>query len=166
MGGVSLSTLLLVAGALFLLTRFGERLATGRRATHARSEPPHVSGPPICPSCCRPLPAQGNFCPDCRTPLTGYASTGPIESIAAEGELFRRSSASPSAFVVAGLWLIALPFLIVVMLAVWEHNLRFGPESLGEVIVATLFVVIAVRATIRYRSRGRQHTTSGAEPPV
>lgn len=162
MGSLSLGWLVLLA-ALAVALSLSER--NPRRTARKRREAPAapVEGQPICPTCCRPLAGSRHFCQHCLTPLTGYAATGPIESILARGELLRRSVTRPSAIAVIGLWLVACLGIVEAVAL-----LRSGAAA-GIVLLsggsAGVLVVIAVKATSRWRSeKPSARTHHPAEP--
>lgn len=72
----------------------------------------------ICPSCSRPVGQADDFCPRCGTPLTTFATTDPIQSIRAEGEMVRRSMQKPTPIVLIGVWLLFAPPLVLLLLMV------------------------------------------------
>jgi hypothetical protein len=45
----------------------------------------------LCICCLQPNAPGAPFCPQCGTPLTSYATTGPFESILAEGDFWRKA---------------------------------------------------------------------------
>lgn len=160
MGSLSLGWLVLLAGlvvALSLSERAPHRTARKRRKAPAAA----VEGQPICPTCCRPLAGSRHFCQHCLTPLTGYAATGPIESILARGELFRRAVTRPSAVAVLGLWLVAcLGFVEAV--AVLRSGAGAGIVLLSGGSTAVL-VAISVKAT---RTRHSEKRSAGTPHPA
>jgi hypothetical protein len=61
----------------------------------------------LCISCMAPNDPSAHFCEKCGAPLSSYASTGPFESVFAEGAVFRKAAERPrSLIVVLGVWLI------------------------------------------------------------
>lgn len=61
----------------------------------------------LCISCMAPNDPSAHFCAKCGAPLSSYASTGPFESIFAEGAVCRQAAECPrKLFVVLGVWLI------------------------------------------------------------
>ncbi|MBL9174588.1 MAG: zinc ribbon domain-containing protein [Verrucomicrobiales bacterium] len=62
---------------------------------------------PLCLGCAQPNDPAANFCSHCGAPMTSYASTGPFESLFAEGRAYREAADHPrSPVVVAGVWLL------------------------------------------------------------
>jgi hypothetical protein len=74
----------------------------------------------LCISCTAPNNPSAHFCAKCGAPLTSYASTGPFESIFAEGSVYRSA--------------VERPQKLVVVLGIW---LLFGPVTLGGVMIAS-----------------------------
>jgi hypothetical protein len=61
----------------------------------------------LCINCMAPNEPSAHFCIKCGAPLSSYASTGPYESIFAEGFLYRQAAEHPrKLIVVLGVWLI------------------------------------------------------------
>jgi hypothetical protein len=61
----------------------------------------------LCVSCMAPNEPDAHFCAKCGAPLSSYASTGPFESLFAEGAVYREAADRPrSLVVVIGIWLI------------------------------------------------------------
>jgi hypothetical protein len=61
----------------------------------------------LCICCMMPNEPSAHFCAECGAPLTSYASTGPFESLFAEGAVYREAAARPRRLiVVAGVWLV------------------------------------------------------------
>ena len=80
--------------------------------------PEQLEEKPLCLSCMFPNDPSAHFCSKCGAPLTSYASTGPFESLFAEGNVYRQAVERPrSLIVVFGIWLI------------------FGPMALGAVVL-------------------------------
>jgi hypothetical protein len=66
----------------------------------------------VCPSCLRGLPLVASFCRFCGCAASSYAATGPIEQIAATGEMYRRAIRHPNLTTLVGLWLLTLAGLL------------------------------------------------------
>jgi hypothetical protein len=66
----------------------------------------------ICPSCVTANPLSASFCDSCGAPV-GTATLDPIQSISAQGFLFRKAlEGRPKPIVVAGIWLMFFPLLL------------------------------------------------------
>ena len=110
------------------------------------------TGRALCPACARRLPTRRHFCFWCGAPVSGYAATGPVEYIAAQGEMYRRSCARPSLIAVLGLWLLCMPSFFIVAAALIDSHGQLAPESLAWLPVSILPAAIALKATLRYFS--------------
>jgi len=61
----------------------------------------------LCLNCLAPNSQLANFCHDCGAPLSSFAATGPIESVFAEGHVYRQAVESPRSWiVVVGVWVL------------------------------------------------------------
>ena len=61
----------------------------------------------LCLNCLAPNSPLANFCRDCGAPLSSFAATGPMESVFAEGHVYRKAVESPRSWIVVlGVWLI------------------------------------------------------------
>jgi len=61
----------------------------------------------LCRTCLEPNEPGATFCKDCGAPLSGYAATGPFESLLAEGHAYRQAVEHPQKLVVfLGMWMI------------------------------------------------------------
>lgn len=150
-GYPSLQSLLLAAGTTLVLILADRARHKGRRQKQPRILRQQTDATAICPNCCRPLQPSRHFCRHCRTPVTGYAATGPLESILAQGELFRRSVSHPTTIGVLGLWLLALLGILQALGSViWDERPGVVLLSLGT---CTLALAISVKATKAWRSR-------------
>jgi hypothetical protein len=108
-------------------------------------------GVALCPACVRRLPLRRHFCFWCATPVSGYAATGPIEYVAAQGELYRRGVSRPTPLAVLGLWLLALPGPLLLLAEVLASGGRVSLETFGWLPVYLLPVAVALKATRRFR---------------
>ena len=70
----------------------------------------------ICPSCSRPIGQADDFCPKCGTALTTFATTDPILSIRAEGNMIRKAIEKPTPIVLIGMWLLFGPPLATLLM--------------------------------------------------
>lgn len=74
-------------------------------------------GEGVCPRCLEPIPLGAHFCNRCSTPLTFHATTGPYESIFAEGFAYREASSNPrKPIILIGMWLLWGPSFAVSLL--------------------------------------------------
>ncbi len=150
--------LLTTAVVVFLLI---DRHLWRRSADFASDTPPgEFAGDAICPCCCRPSTTSRNFCRFCFTPLTTYASTGPIESILAQGEMFRRSVSNPSRIAVVGLWLLVIPVAGPILVSLLAE--RLVGETTFVLGLLALYIAIAVKATGAYL--GHRHGVARLRP--
>jgi uncharacterized paraquat-inducible protein A len=68
---------------------------------------PEADEKQLCVNCMAPNIPAAHFCIKCGAPLSSYASTGPFESIFAEGSVYRQAAERPrKLIVVLGVWLI------------------------------------------------------------
>jgi hypothetical protein len=79
----------------------------------------------LCIRCMMPNEPSAHFCAECGAPLTSYASTGPFESIFAEGAVYREAAARPrKLIVVAGVWMIFGPAVLTGLAIVFGASLK------------------------------------------
>jgi len=72
----------------------------------------------ICPFCTRSVKTFDDFCPWCEKPLTTFATTDPLQSIRAEGDMIRSSMNRPTPIVLVGMCLLfGLPFIFFLVVA-------------------------------------------------
>src|SRR6516162_1962936 len=82
-------------------------------------ETPEAVEKQLCVSCMAQNEPSAHFCAKCGAPLTSYASTGPFESIFAEGSAYRAAAERPQKLVVVlGIWLIFGPMALAGLLMV------------------------------------------------
>jgi hypothetical protein len=68
---------------------------------------PETNETQLCVSCLAPNEPSAHFCAKCGAPLSSYASTGPFESLFAEGSVYRSAAERPQKLVVVvGIWMI------------------------------------------------------------
>ena len=68
----------------------------------------------LCPSCLTPNGPFETFCRSCGSPIGATATLDPIHSIHAQGFIFRKAiEGRPRPIVLAGIWLIFFPVLLV-----------------------------------------------------
>lgn len=120
-----------------------------------------VEGAPVCPECLAPYAAGDRFCGSCRTPLSMFAVTSPLETTLAEGELFRRSVRRPTKLALAGLFLLAVPGIVCLAIAVHPRGDR---ELLVSGAFGGLFyLMIAMRALEERRKAMRKDEPKAGE---
>src|SRR6266508_3635897 len=110
---------------------------------------PSYGDAPLCPHCLAPVQSMQHFCMACGQPISGFAATDPILSIAAEGCLFRGAVRRPSLTAVVGLWLIAAPAIVAAVL----ERLEAEPASSALVLLFSLpWLALAMKATLAFVS--------------
>ncbi len=115
-----------------------------------------TEGNPLCPECLTPFSAGDRFCRSCRTPLSMFAVTSPLETPLAEGELFRRSVRRPTKMALVGLFLLAVPGVVCLAIAIHPAGDR---ELLASGALGGLFyLMIAMRALEERRKAERKET--------
>ncbi len=122
---------------------------------------------PHCPHCLREVGERSHFCTACGMPITSHSTIGPMEQVWALGWFVNRLlSQPPSAFTVVGVWFIALPWLMVfliaplsVLAAVHSGNVGRGLSGLVTLLLAGCYLLLAIRVTLsylRHPQRGRR----------
>ena len=114
-----------------------------------------------CPHCLGEVAEQSHFCDACGMPITSHSTIGPMEQVWALGWLINRLlSRRPSAFVVVGVWFMAIPslpvFLMVPMsihFSVQSHSMWGGLTGLVSLLVSGCYLLLAVRVTLSYLRR-------------
>lgn len=154
--------LLIFAGCVVAFVTFDRELRKSSAPRSWKARHGAASARPICPSCCRPLTEHRNFCRHCLTPLTGYAATGPIESILAEGELFRRSVSHPTRLGLIGLWLFVVPLALLLLGTLVFHQPVGGLVSSAAALA--LYAVIALKATRAFIAAHSEHERNRVSP--
>ena len=105
----------------------------------------------VCISCLTQNNASAGFCRKCGSPIGAVATLDPMQTIQAEGFLFRKAlEGRPKPIVVAGVWIIFFPALVLgVGVAV---HLIFNPRSFSDFVFFWAFVGLAYAAfVILYR---------------
>ncbi len=69
----------------------------------------------LCPHCITRIEVSDHFCPKCGGVITAHASIDPIGQIHATGRAYRNAIESPRGFVVAGIWLIFGPQVVMLL---------------------------------------------------
>lgn len=89
---------------------------------------------PVCPKCMAEVLPWMDFCMRCRSPLTAFANTGPMESAFSEGWGIGEAIVTkrPSLVSLIGLWLLVAPSVVVPALMLFRPSL--GPLSFGELV--------------------------------
>jgi hypothetical protein len=109
----------------------------------------------LCAQCMTANPAGSHFCRKCNAPLSSYASTGPFESLFAEGHVYRNAAKRPQRFIVVfGVWLV---FGAIALAGGFTAVLTWGTGSPMSVLVGIGMVAISVlligKTTKNYRNR-------------
>ncbi len=127
--------------------------------THQTPEEPEEKQ--LCVNCMAPNEPSAHFCVKCGTPLTSYASTGPFESLFAEGSAYRHAAERPGSLVVVmGVWLIfGMIALVAILLLVMGRDLGLLYMVVGAALLA-LSVVMIWKTTRNYLARKRQKVES------
>src|SRR3954464_15103851 len=96
-----------------------------------QSNPEVAEEKQLCANCMFPNYPEAHFCAKCGAPLSSYASTGPFESLFAEGHIYRQATEQPRKLVVVfGIWLIfGIPALAFI--ASWLRGVRIRIFELG-----------------------------------
>ena len=105
---------------------------------------PEANERQLCVSCMTPNDPAAHFCTKCGAPLSSYASTGPFESLFAEGSVYRSAAERPRKLVVVlGVWLIfGMMTLAGVLLVVIGRDTGFVYTISGAVMLAIAPVMI------------------------
>jgi hypothetical protein len=75
--------------------------------------PPSPDALNVCLQCGTPNEAQKQFCTKCGAPIAAFSVYGPMETVFAEGFMYRQASKAPrKPIVVIGIWLLMLPALV------------------------------------------------------
>jgi len=98
----------------------------------------------LCVSCVAPNDPSAHFCIKCGAPLSSYASTGPFESLFAEGAVYRQAAEQPrSLIVVLGVWLIfGMVGLAGLVMVVMSRDLGIWNTAFGALMLAFSLVLI------------------------
>ena len=115
---------------------------------------PAYGDTPLCLRCAVPLPSSStHFCPECGTPLTGFAATDPILRIATTGVIYRRIGAGTQGVALFGVVvLLTLPLGAVV--ATYLDTEAEGSAALALGAVPWLLVYIKGAIRTRYEESG------------
>ena len=110
----------------------------------------------LCVSCMAPNEPSAHFCIKCGAPLCSYASTGPFESVFAEGAVYRQAAERPrSLIVVLGIWLIFGTLTLAGLVMIWMgRDIGVQYAAFGALMLA--FSILMVWKTTRnYLTRGK-----------
>ena len=109
-------------------------------------ELPEADEKQLCVSCLASNDPAAHFCIKCGAPLSSYASTGPFESLFAEGSVYRQAAERPQKLVVVlGVWLI---FGIMALVGV-VFIAKFQNEGLEYVITGTLILLVSLAMILK-----------------
>ena len=104
----------------------------------------------LCLNCMVPNSPLANFCYDCGAPLSSFAATGPMESIMAEGHLYRKAVETPRSWIViAGVWMIFGMMLFSGALPLFIETERRLPGVLLHSAILIPFAVAVLWKTTR-----------------
>jgi len=108
----------------------------------------------LCVSCMAPNEPSAHFCIKCGAPLSSYASTGPLESVFAEGAVYRQAAERPrSLIVVLGVWLIfGMMGLAGLVILAMGRDMGIGYTAFGAFMLA-ISVVLIWKSTRNYLAR-------------
>jgi hypothetical protein len=80
---------------------------------------------PLCHNCLEPHSPDANFCANCNTPVSGYASIGPIEHIWAQGALYRKAVTHPNKpMILWGMWMIFAPEILCYIMYIIHFSMK------------------------------------------
>lgn len=84
----------------------------------------------VCPACGSLIDDNEVFCPVCNAPISLLSNTDPLQSIYAQGHLFRKSvETRPKPIVLIGTWIIFFPMFIgggLVIYTIWSDGFGGG----------------------------------------
>ena len=108
----------------------------------------------LCVRCVAPNDPGSHFCVQCGAPLSPYASTGPFESVFAEGAVYREAAQHPTKLIVVlGMWLIfGTMFCVGVFIALIAFDLP--GRALGALFSVGSLIMLW-RTTRSYIARPR-----------
>jgi hypothetical protein len=123
--------------------------------------PEESSEKELCLGCLSPNKAGTNFCAKCGAPLTSYASTGPLESLFAEGHVYRQAVSQPRRLIVVlGVWVIFGSMLLAsvgLLFLGWSGDMRIT-------LIAAFMLMVAVamlwKTTRAYLARPRPEASA------
>jgi hypothetical protein len=108
----------------------------------------------LCVSCRAPNEPSAHFCIKCGAPLSSYASTGPFESLFAEGAVYRQAAEQPRSFIVVfGVWLIfGIAGLAGLVMVVMGRDTGIGYATFGAFMLV-ISVMLMWKSTRNYLNR-------------
>jgi hypothetical protein len=109
----------------------------------------------LCIRCMMPNDPAAHFCAECRAPLSSYASTGPFESLFAEGAVYHEAAARPRRLiVVAGVWLIFGPAIFTGLAIVFGASFKWynAPVALTYFGVPGGMAIIAISGAMIWKT--------------
>jgi len=108
----------------------------------------------LCVSCMAPNEPLSHFCVKCGAPLSSYASTGPFESVFAEGAVYRQAAERPRSFIVVlGVWLIfGIVGLAGLVMIVMGRDMGIAYTAFGAFMLV-ISVVLIWKSTRNYLNR-------------
>jgi len=119
--------------------------------------------PELCSFCACPIQSNDHFCPWCQKPLTSFATTDPVQSIRAEGEMIRGAIRRPTPIVVLGVSLLFGPpffvFLWMGLYSLLEFEGRIIDRLIGlflSLFFAWLYFTIVRRVFQGYRASRKE----------
>lgn len=110
----------------------------------------------LCVNCMTPNEVSAHFCTKCRAPLSSYASTGPFESVFAEGAVYRQAAERPRSFIVVfGVWLFfGMLGLVGLTMLVMARDIGIANAAFGAFMLV-IAVVLIWKSTRNYWARPR-----------
>ncbi len=115
----------------------------------------------LCMRCLAPNEPSAHFCIKCGTPLSSYASTGPFESVFAEGAVYREAAERPrSLIVVVGVWvifgMIALTGLAMVLVP-QDNGIGYRAFGAGMLGISVVLIGKSTRNYLRRPKPDEKH---------
>lgn len=113
----------------------------------------------LCANCVASNPPRADFCRRCGAPLSHMATVDPLKSALSEGFAYRQAvDGPPRPIVLAGVWLLFGPGLIVLPAAAWaDGSSSWSPAQwLPLALSFTLSAVVLWRATANFVRKRRQ----------
>jgi len=108
----------------------------------------------LCVSCLTPNDPAAHFCLKCGAPLSSYASTGPFESLFAEGSVYRSAAERPQKLIVVlGIWLIFGMMTLAGVLLIVTGRATGLVYSIGGGIMLAIAPVMIWKTTRNYLAR-------------
>jgi len=119
----------------------------------------------ICPSCGELCPEDAHFCKSCRSPISSYASTGPFESIFAEGAAYRSAFNEPQKpIVVIGVWLLFAPVALGGLSVLLQSEFRLSDiymiiVGIGMLLIGSYVPFITTKNYLKSKKEAAQDTS-------